>query len=283
MNFLRARAEPDRTSEAAAACWLRAGLAWLCHEPREGLGRDAAEAILGADKLAWPRIDSEISTVLADALAEARPDVAGAPPGRVPGVCPAALIAKMAPRRMYAGPGAAILWSADTVAAPPPPRARLIRLICAALGKMCPPFVAVNGGTIAADANIGIDIPATRAEALSVALRLGVEDFCYGDERLRLDGAMRESLAGDLEVALSPAVRAVTESGDGLFVAFRRYRPGIVLFDEDARLVVPLRNGDRFRLKTLPIVADGRPTDKLMAALRRLEAAHVVRADVRRP
>lgn len=283
MNVLRARAEPDRTSEVTVACWLRAGLAWLDHEPREGLGREVVDAILHSDKVAGVSIDSAISSVLADGLARARPDAADPSPGRVPGVCPASMLAKTAWRHMFGGPGAAILWTPVTVTTPPgaPPRARLIRLITATLAKMCPPFAAIESGTIAADVNLGTDIPATRDEALSVALRRGVEDFCYGDERLRLDAAARERLAGDLEIRLSPAVNAVTESGDGVIVTFKRYLPRAVLFDQDARLVAPLREGDRLRLKTLPIIADGRAVDQVMPALRRLEAAHIVRLDVR--
>ena len=282
MNFLRARVEPDQTSDVAAACWLRTGLAWLSQEPREGLGSDVVEAILGANKVARPNIDGEISTDLADALAAARPDIADTPGGRVPAVFPAAKLAKTALRHMYAGPGAAILWTANTVTAPPasPQRVRLIRLISAVLGKMCPPFAAIDGGTIAIDANLGADIPTTRDEALSVALRLGVEDFCYGDERLRLDVATRERLVGDLEVRLSPAVKAVTESGDGVIVTFKRYLSRTVLFDDEARLVALLRERKGVRLKALPMIADG-PTDQLMPALRRLEAAHIVRVEVR--
>jgi hypothetical protein len=170
-----------------------------------------------------------------------------------------------------------------TAPPPAPPRARLIRLVCAAVAKICPPFALIAGGTISIDLNLGKDIPGTRDEVLSVALRRGVEDFCFGGERLRLDAATREQMTGDLEVCLSPAVKTATESGDGLSVTFRRYRPGVVLFDEDARLVAPLSNRDRFRLRTLPMVADGQPPDKLVPALRRLEAAHIVRVDVRPP
>jgi hypothetical protein len=285
MNFLRAKAEPDQTSRVAADCWLRAGLAWLAHEPREGLGRDAVEAILGADKAEQPGIDDEISGALVDAFSASWPDVASTPPGRAPEVYPASALLAIAPRHMYAGPGAAVLWTTDTMTAPPasPQRAKLVRLVCAAVAKICPPFALIGGGTMSIDLNVGKDIPTTREEALSVALRLGVEDFCFGGERLRLDAGERERMTGDLEVRLSPAVKTATESGDGLAVTFKRYLPSVVLFDENARLVAPLSNGDRVRLRTLPMVADGQSSEQLMPALRRLEAAHIIRVDVRPP
>jgi hypothetical protein len=283
MNFLRAKAEGAPTSPTAAACRLRAGLVWLCHEPREGLGRDAVEAILGADKADRPGIENEISAALADALAESWPQITSALAERVPAVCPISNLPAMAPRRLYAGPGAAGLWTSDTIAmpAPAPSRAWLTKLVCAVLEKICPPFAAVDGGTISTDTNLGIDVPASRDEALSVALRLGVEDLYFGEERTRLDPGTCERLSGDLEVRLSPIVSAATVSGDGLIVTFKRSLPEAVLFDEEARLIAPLCKGERFRLRTLPIVTDGRPLAEVETSLRRLEAARIVRLDVR--
>lgn len=281
MNVLRGKAAADQTAETARTYWLKAALAWLSLEPREGLGRDATELILGTDKVAGSQLDSEVSAVLADALADSWPEIEETSSGRLPDVCPASAL-PTGSRHMYAGPGAAILWTNDARTMPPstPPRARLRGLVCAAIARICPPFSIVGGGMMAADANLGMNIPGTRDEALSVALRLGVEDFCFGEERLRLGAEERRRLAGQCEVRLSPIVSGIAETADGLIIGFRRYLPKLVLSEADARLIEPLRNGARIRLMTLPIVADGE-TMAAEARLRDLEARHVVRVEVR--
>lgn len=283
MNVLRAKAESDQTTEAAAALWLRAGLAWLSLEPLDAIGRDAAEAIVGVGMVNRSRLDSEVSAVLADALTQSWPDIASTPPGRLPEVFPSSVRSANAPRHMYAGPGAAMLWTNETMTAPPPvpERARLIRLVCAAIARLCPPFAVINGGSISADANLGTDIPAVRSEALSVALRLGVQDFCFGDERLKFDAEGRGRLAVECEVRLSPIVSAVTDSAAGLVISFKRYLPNVVLAGADARLVEPLRTGDCIRLTTLPILADGQSLLVAEEKLRILEAKHIVRIEIR--
>ena len=165
-----------------------------------------------------------------------------------------------------------------------PPRARLSRLACAALARICPPFAEVGGGTFASDANLGVDIPATRDEALSAALRLGVETLCYGEERIRLDAGTRANLLPDLDVRLSPIVSGVEDSADaGAVVSFKRYLPEKALGEEEARLVAPLRSGDRLRLRTIPMMADGQSIAEVESKLRKLEAEHIVRLDVRPP
>lgn len=281
MNVLRGKAEPDQTSEASRTYWLKAALAWLSLEPREGLGRDATELILGSDKVTRSQLDGEVSSVLAEALAHSWPEIEETTSGRLPDICPAAAL-PTGSRHMYAGPGAAILWTNATRIMPlsTPPRVRLRSLVCAALARICPPFSIVGGGMIAADENLGIDIPGTRDEALSVALRLGVEDFCFGDERLRLGAEERRRLTGQCDVRLSPIVSGIAETADGLVVSFKRYLPKVLLSGTDARLIEPLRAGARIRLMTLPIVADGQST-AAEARLRDLESRRVVRIEVR--
>lgn len=285
MNVLRAKAERDRTAPDAAACWLRAGIAWLCFEPRDGLSRDAAEAILGEGITARAGRADEISHALADGLAAAWPSIVGTDERRVPNVYPASAISAIALRRMYAGNGAAVLWSAETMTSPPPSshQARLTRLVCAALAEICPPFADIDGGTISTDSNLGLDIPATRDQALSVALRLKVEEFYYGEERVTLSATERGRLSADLEVRLSPVVDDVTDvDGGSVAVSFKRYLPKQILSDGEAQLVTNLRDRASQRLRTMPLYTGDQSPESIEAVLRRLETAHVVRIELPR-
>ena len=282
MNVLRAKSERDQTAPGAASCWLRAALLWLCLEPSGELSREAAEVLLGGKIVARATLANEISLALADALAASWPSIAQGEARRVPHFHPASAISAIPPRRMYAGNGAAVVWSTEVVPSPPPPspRARLIQLACAALAEICPPFAKVDGGMTTIDINAGVDIPASRTEALSAALRLPVDEFHYGDERIWLKADERSRLAGDLEVRLSPIVAAVTDGDDGVTVSFKRYLPQLGLAGSEAQLVAALRGGKPHRLRTMQLFGEEQSPATVEATLRRLEAAHVVRLDL---
>jgi hypothetical protein len=166
--------------------------------------------------------------------------------------------------------------------APPPtlPRARLVKLVIAALAEICPPFAKAEGGTVTVDTNLGVDVPASREEALSVALRTGMEEFTFAEEVTRLDSAERARLSGDLEVRLSPIVKDVADTAGTIAVTFKRYLPELRLSGAEARVVAHLRNGGRNSLAGLPMVA-GISMSESDAVLRRLEPIRVVRADIR--
>jgi hypothetical protein len=183
---------------------------------------------------------------------------------------------------MFAGSGAAILWTAESMVAPPPtlPRARLVKLVIAALAEICPPFAKAEGGTVTVDTNLGVDVPASREEALSVALRTGIEEFTFAEEVTRLDSAERARLSGDLEVRLSPIVKDVADTAGTIAVTFKRYLPELRLSGAEARVVAHLRNGGRNSLAGLPMVA-GISMSESDAVLRRLEPIRVIRADIR--
>ena len=285
MNVMCARAEPIAVSPAAARCWLRAGLIWLCHQPREGWGRTAVEAVLGSVDILRPEFDNDMSNALASALAAAWPSLASAEPGRLPSLLPPASVQPATAQSIYAGPGAAVIWTGHAFTAPPPTSARaaLTRLVCAALGEICPPFRGVDSGTITIDTNLGTDIPDNRQAALTVALRSTVEDFWFGEDITRLDSRERNRLGESLEVRLSPVVGEISEVEEGIVVRFKRYLPSLTLAGTEARLVGQLRNGRSYRLTPLSLI-DGIDPAELEPILRRLETARIVRIEfVARP
>jgi hypothetical protein len=282
MNVLLARADRGPVSEIASRRWLRAALVWLAHEPHEGLSRDAVAAVTGKADMPPGEIDGEVSGALADGLERTWPAIASRRPGRPPNFRSSASLPRLSSRRMFGGPGAAVLWTAESMVAPPPtlPRARLVKLVIAALAEICPPFAKAEGGTVTVDTNLGVDVPASREEALSVALRTGIEEFTFGEEVKRLDSAERARLSGDLEVRLSPIVKDVADAVGTIAVTFKRYLPEVRLSGAEARVVAHLRNGGRNSLAGLPMVA-GISMGESDAVLRRLEPIRVIRADIR--
>lgn len=282
MNIIRARAEGDPSSETASRCWLRAGLVWLCHEPREGLSRDVVEAVLGIAKVPTrPEVESEMAIALADGLAASWPSVASTEAGPFPNVHLSSAPAAITPQRIYGGPGAAIVWVADTTTMrpPSPPRARLIRFVYAALGEICPLFREIGSGTITIDTNLGADIPDSREAALSVALRSNVAEVAFVEETIKLDAAARARLGGELFVRLSPIVADIVDAGDGLIVTFKLYLPKVTIAGIEARILAFLRNGEPRRLKALTIESGEDPAE-IEPILRRLERARIVRVEI---
>jgi hypothetical protein len=280
MNVMRARSTSD--AEAARLAWLRAALAWLGHEPREGLSRDTLLALAGKTDLAQADLEAAIAATLADELEKAWPEIAEKGPARQPDVRPPFVLPTIAPRRLYGGAGAAILWTPESMIAPAPVPAvaRLARRVCAGIAALCPSFAKIEGGTLFVDTNLGRDIPATREEALSVVLRARLDEFAFGETAGRLDPLERDRLTGHLEVRISPIVDEVIDAGETVAVTFKRYLTRTRLSGAEARLVdyVAKTGGDLF--PGLPPALGYAPeeTEKLV---RKLEKAAILRADMK--
>lgn len=262
--------------------WLRAALAWLGMEAGESLGRDAVAAILGDPDIPRGQLEVNVCEVLADRLAAAWPAAGGKGPERLPVVTRTGAASGPRPEKLFGAPGAAVLWTAATDIIPvyPPARARLLRAALVVLGELAPPLRKSEIGTLFVDINQGIDIPATRDEALSVALRHGLGEIVFGGEAAGFDLAARARAAAGLDIRLSPAVARIAGGADRMTVAFRRRLPPLQLSGEDAKLVAPLADGSAYRLPDLS-VALGLANAVIEPALRRLERASVLRLDVR--
>ena len=163
--------------------------------------------MLGRDVIARARLDIDVSEAFASALEAAWPDLAPASQASVPvfrggGQSPARI------ERLLGGPGAAILWSAEAGEDPvyARPRMQLGRLLLGALATLCPRIAELTQGTIVIDTNLGVDLPRTREEALSVALRSGAAQFAYGLDDILLDENLRPRFAESLRAGISPIV-----------------------------------------------------------------------------
>src|SRR6185436_5298677 len=104
------------------------------------------------------------------------------------------------------------------------------------------------------DINIGSDIPRTEQEAMSVALRTGAKELNYGGKVTSLDGRHRQTLAGELEVRLSPLVQRVVADGDKRIVRFRRHLAERVLVGDRARLVDEFAGGKSLTLAAVAVL-----------------------------
>ncbi len=224
------------------------------------------------------RLDLDISDAIADRLAEGWPDLAPRKEGDYPAVH--ALTEGAKPRTLFGGPGASVLWL-DSSGRPPVyvrPRVRLVRLVTAALASLCPSFPGLDSGTVFVDQNAGLDVPATREEALSVALRARVEEAIFGSEAIRLDALSRSRLLGGLVVRLSPAVSSVEGDDESLALGFRRHRDNTTLTGAQAEMVAPLRDGAHMLLGSLAVLL-GETTVNAERLYRGLEALGIVRVD----
>jgi hypothetical protein len=277
MNLLEAAGERDPQSPTVRLAWLRAGLAWLAIEPSEGLSRTAMVAILGKEVPRW-QLDIDVSDVMGTALDAAWPELATSSRQRFPNIRRAD--GRYAPTMMFAGEGAGVAWSpaggsgvANTRA-----RQRLIRLVLAGLAVAQPRFAEIESGTVLVDANLGIDIPRNRAEALSVALRSRAREFVFGADTITLDEDLRPRFAGDLTATIAPIVAALDEREDAAQAFFHRHLPPRPLSETDLKILAPLRDRKGFALSALAehlgkSLADAEPE------VRRLEADRVIRLD----
>ena len=276
-NVALAVGEPNPQSVAARAAWLRAALAWLSIEPPEALSRRAVVAILGRDIADRNQLDLDISDMLADRLDTAWPGLPVAERQKFPVVRAAG---RLRPERLFAGPGAGVLWTSasDGSAVYARPRQRLIRLALVALGRIVPGFDAIVSGTVLVDANLGLDVPATRAEALALALRTGISEFAFEAEKLELDETMRARLAGQLRASLSPIVAGVDSLDGARIVRFGRHLPDRRLTAEEAADLADLLDGATLTVSALAVLR-GRTQAETEAALRPFEAASIVRLE----
>ena len=278
MNAVLASAESDPRAPASRLGWLRAALAWLALDPPEGLSLNAIKALLGRADVSRTQLDQTVSDALSDALGRAWPELGEREIEPLPLF--RAAVAPLENARMFAGPGAGVLWIAGGESERPdqPARRRLVRRVVAALVDGCTAAGAAGQGMFIVDANLGIDVPRTRAEALSVALRARAKDFVFENETVFLDQDMRPRFAGELRLSLSPAVVKVDTGEAGTSIEFHRNARKAVLAGEDAKLVE--------RIARAPVALGelggemDRPIDALEETLRRLEAAGIVRLDM---
>jgi hypothetical protein len=261
--------------------WLRAGLAWLAIEPSEGLARSAVLAILGKEVPRW-QLDIDISDAIGHALEAAWPELAGSARQRFPVIRQSAPLAddRAAPTMMLAGEGAGVLWSSAGGSGVANTRARqhLVRLVLAGLATLQPRIGEIESGTLLVDTNLGIDIPRSRAEALSVALRSRARNFVFAADTITLDDDLRPRFAGDLTATIGPLVAGIADHEDGSEVMFHRQLPPRFLSPAEVRVIEPLRHRQGFALSALAEDLGKGLAEAEMEA-RRLEAARVIRLD----
>jgi len=289
MNVWETLGDRDPQTPLVRLAWLRAGLAWLAIEPSEGLARSAMLAILSKEVPRW-QLDIDISDAIGHALDAAWPELAGATRQRFPVIraLPAATLGSQSPRAredamprmMLAGEGAGVLWSPAGGSGVANARARqhLIRLVLAGLATLQPRVGTIDSGTLFVDSNLGIDIPRSRAEALTVALRHRAQDFVFAGDTITLDDDLRPRFAGDLTASIGPLVADIHDREDGSEITFHRQLPPRFLSPAEVRAIEPLRDRKGFVLSALAEHL-GRSLAEAELLARGLEAARVIRLD----
>jgi len=277
MNLLEAMGERDAQSPSVRLAWLRAGLAWLAIEPPESLAQSAMLAVLGKEVPRW-QLDIDVSDALGHALDAAWPELASSSRQKFPGIRHAD--ERSVPTMMLAGEGAGVLWSPAGGSGIANTRARqhLIRLVLAGLATLQPRLAEIGSGTVLIDTNLGIDIPRSRAEALSVALRSGARELVFAADTITLDEDLRPRFAADLTAAIAPIVAAIEDREDDPCVIFHRHLPPRILSPAEVRAIAPLRDRKGFALAALAEDL-GKSLAEAEAEARRLEADRLIRLD----
>src|SRR5207302_11431793 len=134
-----------------------------------------------------------------------------------------------------------------------------------------PRFAEIESGTVLIDTNLGLDLPRSRAEALSVALRSRAHEFAFAADTIILDEDLRPRFAGDLTATIAPIVAAIDDREDGSEVTFHRHLPPRFLSPADVRMIEPLRDRKGFALSALAEHL-GTGLAEVEAEARRLEA-----------
>ena len=181
---------------------------------------------------------------------------------------------------VLAGEGAGVSWSPTGGSGIANTRARqqLIRLVLAGLATLQPRLAGIGSGTVLIDTNLGIDIPRSRAEALTIALRSGAREFVFAADTITLDEDLRPRFAGDLTAAIAPIVTAIEDREEDSRVIFHRHLPPRILSPAEARAIAPLRERKGFALAALAEHL-GKSLAEAEAEARRLEADRVIRLD----
>ena len=303
MNVALARAEEDPASPAAQGAWLRAALAWLAFEPVEALPVAAVEAVLGTASVPRVQLDQNVSEAIAAALQRAMPGLAA--PDEKDAPLPSIRLSGNGGDRpdagdRWTGRGSSVVDAEGRGAAPVAAAARPPRTGVDGAPPALPGGQRREPGTILVDDNVGLDLPSTRNAALSMALRAGVAEVCFGEERIALDAAARSRLAADLRVGLSPAIAtidgppavggsagasgdaagssAVTAPAGALRARFRRHLDDTTLNGREAEILAPIRDRGRMPLGSLSVLL-GLPLTETERLLRGLEARRIVRVD----
>lgn len=281
MNILRATAEAEPTAPAEQGAWLRAALAWLAFVPPEAAPPGIVDLLFGAGvDTVRARLDIDISEALADRMTAAWPGLTASVGGEYPAIRAASALAP--PQRLVGGPGAVIGWSASDDATPVyvRPRVRLVRLVEAALATLCPALPGLARGVFLVEDNAGVDIPATRDEALSVALRSRLPELVFGAETISLDPESRMKHVTGIVPRLAPTLSVVDGSDGKAVCRFGRHRPDVTVEGVRAELVLRLRDEPAMSLGPLRVV-HGKTVTETEMLYRDLELLGVVRLDVR--
>ena len=263
----------------------------------------AVEAVLGTVSVPRVQLDQSVSEAIAAALQRAMPGLAA--PDEKDAPLPSIRLSGNGGDRPDAGdggPGAAVLWSTRKAEGQPPspPRLALLALAWTALRQLCPAAETAESGTILVDDNAGLDLPSTRNAALSMALRAGVAEVCFGEERIALD--CRHSAAPCRRPSRRPVARdcrdrraagcrwlgrrlrrcrgffAVTAPAGALRARFRRHLDDTTLSGREAEILAPIRDRGRMPLGSLAVLL-GMPLTETERLLRGLEARRIVRVD----
>ena len=224
-------AEQRGSHADAFDAWLRAAILWASSDVPEAIGSRVTGAILADTPCGDARsaivdraADALRKRLRANAAAAEMPELVAKLTAPNPEITPTFIHAS----QMVTLPDTCEVvhsrgcWALATEQHLPPAISSVSsRQLSAALCRLFEPTPA---GTIVIDDQLGRDLPRTPFELISVCLRIGVRELRFGDERLRMEGSVRETLENRLLVRRASAVDHVMRTPEEVTVTFRRYR-----------------------------------------------------------
>jgi tetratricopeptide (TPR) repeat protein len=269
--------------DQALAEWLRAALHWVSASVPEALGTRVVQAIVGRasdnSMNQCERVSSSLAAHLTQAAHAAGKDIdlskEFVPPTFLKmdawfEECPpVGLVGVGAPGWGLFGTEQALDAGYDG-----PEHAKLRRLLWAMLRPDAAWPQDRPIATILVDDRFGQEIPVRPIELLECCVRLGAGRLVWRHTGHSISGEMRAALEADSRVSLGPAVDRVEPAPAGAMVAFKRYRPPIMLDRDDA--TVASEAGRVSSVGKISELLGGRPADQVIQALRRLERQRII-------
>jgi tetratricopeptide (TPR) repeat protein len=272
----------------AVRAWARAALYWVSSPVPEAIGSRVMGAVIGsaAPPPSCNLIDQVTVALASHLVANAR--AAGLPcePSTLESADRSLPVAFVRSADFAPGQGGSDIWHAHRVAGhlvfgiaaevAPVLDAEANRRLRALLASLARPAILRADDpirTIIVDDRLGCGLPESEAGFLAVCLRLGLRAVSIEGRPAKLDRRALEQLELRLCVRLGSIVSRVSQRGDDVVVAFKRYLKPRMLVGTAANLVRLIADGSPAEVRDM-LAAAGRNSD--LSLLRALERDRII-------
>lgn len=283
LNVCQAGLEEAQGADMRALlAWLRAALHWLAMPVPEALAPRVARAMSGVE-------DDPVSSVSAYLQAKIARLVAGmdGPIAKIAGDGPTNAPRFQRPAGVgltgavaVGGPGWGVMISPAGPGAARTDQRTLARTVAGLMSCLAPGAPSFANTVITVDGCFGTELPTSKADLFSAALRLRCDDMLYDGDRISLGADIVHAALRAGTVSPGQGIDQLFRDGGSLIVTFRRSRPTMRLDGEDARLLECALGGASIEdiVRALDI-----PPEDVIARARGLEPGGLLRVQTDMP